>query len=119
MVDEGPNPVTPDGMRPIEDKVAQLEAALKSETNILLRETLERDLRYWALRKDTAQIAPPPSGDTVAFGSTVTITRKGRTQSFRIVGVDEADPARGLISFRAPLASCRDRRADRRYYRSR
>jgi transcription elongation factor GreB len=41
----------------------------------------------------------------VAFGSTVTITRKGRTQTFRIVGVDEADAAHGLISFRAPLAA--------------
>ena len=47
----------------------------------------------------------PPSGDTVCFGSTVTIERKGRTQTFRIVGVDEADPARGLISFRSPLVA--------------
>lgn len=105
MVDEGPNPVTPEGMAQIDAHVARIEAALKTETNVLLRETLERDQRYWTVRKASAEIAPPPSGDTVSFGSTVTIERKGRTQTFRIVGVDEADPARGLISFRSPLVA--------------
>jgi transcription elongation GreA/GreB family factor len=45
----------------------------------------------------------------VAFGSKVSIERSlangRRVQSFRIVGVDEADPAKGLISFRSPLAA--------------
>jgi transcription elongation GreA/GreB family factor len=104
MVDEGPNLVTPEGMAQIDAHVARIEAALKTEDNILLRETLERDLRYWSIRKASAEIVPPSSGDTVAFGSKVTIERKGRRQTFRIVGVDEADPARGLISFRSPLA---------------
>ena len=106
MVDEGPNLVTPEGMAQIEAHVTRIEDALKTESNVLLRETLERDLRYWTVRKASAEIVPPSSGDTVAFGSTVTIERKGRRQqTFRIVGVDEADPARGLISFRSPLAS--------------
>ena len=104
MVDDGPNLVTPEGMAQIEAHVARLEASLKTESNVLLRETLERDLRYWTVRKASAELVPPPSGDTVAFGSKVTIERKGRQQIFRIVGVDEADPARGLISFRSPLA---------------
>ncbi|MEO8894580.1 MAG: GreA/GreB family elongation factor [Rhizomicrobium sp.] len=105
MVDEGPNPVTPEGMAQIEAHVARIEAALKTEGNVLLRETLERDLRYWTVRQASAEIVPPPSGDTVSFGSKVTIERKGRRQIFRIVGVDEADPARGLISVRSPLAA--------------
>jgi len=105
MVDEGPNPVTPEGMAQIEGHVARIEAALKTETNVLLRETLERDLRYWTVRKASAELAPPPFGDTVSFGSTVTIERKSRTQTFRIVGVDEADAGKGLISFRSPLAA--------------
>jgi transcription elongation GreA/GreB family factor len=104
MVDEGPNPVTPEGMTQIEAEVARLEASLKTETNVLLRETLERDLRYWSQRKLTAEVVQPSSDDTVAFGSTVTVKRKGRKQTFRIVGIDEADAAKGLISFRAPLA---------------
>jgi transcription elongation factor GreB len=105
MVEDGPNPVTPDGMAQIEAHVARIEAALKTENNVLLRETLERDLRYWAQRKLTAEIASPNSDGAVAFGSTITIKRKGRTQSFRIVGIDEADAAKGLISFLAPLAA--------------
>ncbi len=42
---------------------------------------------------------------SVAFAyRTVTIARKGRQQTFRIVGVDEADAAKGWISFRSPMA---------------
>ena len=104
MVDDGPNLVTPEGMAQIDAHVARIEVALKTEGNVLLRETLERDLRYWSVRKASAEIVHPASDGTVAFGSKVTITRKGHQQSFRIVGVDEADPSRGLISVRAPLA---------------
>ena len=104
MVEEGPNPVTPQGMAQIDGHIARLEAAMQAEANILLRETLARDLRYWTIRKSTAEIVQPTSDGTVAFGSTVTIRRKGREQTFRIVGVDEADAAKGLISFRAPIA---------------
>jgi hypothetical protein len=68
MVDEGPNLVTPEGMAQIEAHVVRLEASLKSETNVLLRETLERDLRYWSQRKLTAELAQPSSDSTEAFG---------------------------------------------------
>ena len=105
MVEDGPNPVTPEGMAQIEAHVTRIEAALKTESNVLLRETLERDLRYWAQRKLSAEIVQPSSDGAVAFGATVTVERKGRTQTFRIVGVDEADVSRDLISFRAPLAA--------------
>src|SRR3954470_13496071 len=104
MVDDGPNLVTAAGLAQIEAHIARIEASMKSEPNVLLRETLARDLRYWEIRKSTAELAPPPATDTVSFGSTVTIQRKGRTQTFRIVGVDEADASKGLISFRSPLA---------------
>ena len=57
---------------------------MQSESNVLLRETLARDLRYWTVRKSTAEIAHPVADGTVAFGSTVTIGRKGRKQTFRI-----------------------------------
>ena len=104
MVDEGPNLVTPEGLAQIDGHIARIEAAMQSETNVLLRETLARDLRYWTIRKSTAEVVTPASDGTVAFGSTVIVRRKGRTQTFRIVGVDEADAGKGLISFRAPLA---------------
>lgn len=105
MVDDGPNLVTPEGMAQIEGHIARIEAAMQTETNVLLRETLARDLRYWEIRKSTAEVVQPATDGAVAFGSTVTIQRKSRTQTFRIVGVDEADATRGLISFRSPLAA--------------
>jgi transcription elongation GreA/GreB family factor len=105
MVEDGPNPMTPEGMTQIDAHITRIESALKAERNVLLRETLERDLRYWSQRKLTAELAHPASDGTIAFGSTVTIERKGCTQSFRMVGVDEADAVKGLISFRAPLAT--------------
>jgi transcription elongation GreA/GreB family factor len=104
MVDDGPNLVTPEGLAQINAHIARIETALHGQTDVLLRETLARDLRYWTLRQASAEIARPCSDGTVAFGSTVTIGRGGRTQTFRIVGVDEADPREGRISFRAPLA---------------
>lgn len=104
MVDDGPNLVTAEGMDQIRAHIARIENQMQSEANVLLRETLARDLRYWTLRQASAEIVPPAAGDTIAFGSTVAIARKGRTQTFRIVGVDQADAAKGLISFRSPLA---------------
>ena len=56
------------------------------------------------MKKASAQIAPPPEGAAIAFGSRVTLTRSGKTQSLQIVGEDEADPAHGLVSWRSPLA---------------
>lgn len=105
MVDDGPNLVTPEGLAAITAHITRIESALQAETNVLLRETLARDLRYWTLRQASAELVAPSSRDTVAFGSHVTIARKDRRQTFRIVGVDEAEPSRGLISFRSPLAT--------------
>lgn len=105
MVDDGPNLVTPEGLAAIAAHIARIEAAMKSEPNVLLRETLARDLRYWTLRQSTAELVTSVDSDAVAFGSRVTIARKDRLQTFRIVGVDEAQPAKGLISFRSPLAA--------------
>jgi transcription elongation GreA/GreB family factor len=103
MVDEGSNLVTPEGLAQIEAHITRIEAGMKTENNVLLRETLARDLRYWEIRKASAEVVQPACDGTVAFGCTVTIQRKDREQTFRIVGVDEADASKGLISFRSPL----------------
>lgn len=105
MVDEGHNLVTPEGLAQIDGHIAPIESAMQTEDNVLLRETLARDLRYWEIRKASAEVAQPAADGTVALGSTVTIRRENREQTFRIVGVDEADAARGLISFRSPMAA--------------
>ncbi len=105
MVSDGPNLVTAEGFARIAAEVERLETALKQEANVLLRETLERDLRYWSVRKASAEIVPPPTDGTIAFGSKVTFLRNGRKQTIRIVGGDEADPKNGLVNFQAPLAA--------------
>jgi transcription elongation GreA/GreB family factor len=65
-----------------------------------------RDLRYWSARLSTAElVAAPADAAHVHFGSTVTIEREdGRRQTYRIVGEDESDPAKGSISYVSPLA---------------
>ena len=57
-------------------------------------------------RRASAQLTPPPEAcDTVQFGCTVTFDREdGRRQTFRIVGEDEADPAKGSVSWVSPVA---------------
>ena len=64
-----------------------------------------RDLRYWTARRSTAEVVTPANTDEVHFGVTVTLQRDdGRKQTWRIVGEDEADPAKGSISHVSPLA---------------
>jgi transcription elongation factor GreB len=53
----------------------------------------------------TAELAPPPESlDVVRFGATVTVSAPDGERRYEIVGVDEADPARGKIAFTSPLA---------------
>lgn len=100
----GPNLVTPRGYALITDRVAELEAALASDLGEEERKALLRDARYWRSRMTSAQVAPAPSGDTVAICTRVTIERTGDTRTFEIVGHDESDPASDRIAFTSPLA---------------
>lgn len=100
----GPNLVTERGLALIRAKVVALEAAVAAEKDEEARKRLRRELRYWGTRQATAEVAPPPPGDAVAFGSRVTYRLKGKERTIDIVGDDEADPAKGSIAFSAPLA---------------
>jgi transcription elongation factor GreB len=53
-----------------------------------------------------AELVPPPSGpqDVVRFGATVRVEGGEGVRRYQIVGVDEADAARGRIAFVSPLA---------------
>lgn len=56
-------------------------------------------------RSATAQLTPPGPTPNVQFGSRVTIVGSdGRRQAYRIVGIDEADPTKGRLSYLSPLA---------------
>ena len=100
----GPNLVTPRGLALIEARVAELEAGLAGDLGEEERKAMLRDARYWRHRLTSAQVAPVASGETVAFGTRVTIDRDGETRTFEIVGHDESDPGRDRISFASPLA---------------
>ena len=100
----GPNLVTARGLALIQGRVEALDAALRDEADEEQRKVLARDLRYWQTRRATAEIAPLPTGDVVAFGTRVRFTLDGRIRTLDIVGHDEADTAQGQIAFAAPLA---------------
>ncbi len=103
------NFVTPQGLEAIERELARLQsahaAAVQTGDKAAIAAAL-RDLRYFTARRASAQvIEPPPDMSEVHFGATVTVQRAdGRTQTFRIVGEDEAEPARGTLSHVSPLA---------------
>jgi transcription elongation GreA/GreB family factor len=104
-----PNLVTAQGLVLIDAEIdrhseAHAEALAAGDKEAAARAA--RELRYWTARRNSAQVQPAPAGaDEVVFGSAVNILREdGRRSSFRIVGEDEADPSRGLLSWVSPLA---------------
>ncbi|WP_298953608.1 transcription elongation factor GreA [uncultured Methylobacterium sp.] len=102
-----PNFVTPEGLALIEAELERLHAehAGLEPDDKAGQSRVGRDLRYWTARRTSAQVVEPSSGEEVHFGSTVEIERDdGVRQTFRIVGEDEADPARGTLAYVAPLA---------------
>ena len=109
LISDHPNLVTQQGLERIEAEVAQLSAeyaGAQNSGNRLDLQRLARELRYWSARRSSAQVMPS-RGDAseVAFGSAVTIKLDhGQQKTYQIVGEDEADPARGSISYVSPLA---------------
>jgi len=104
-----PNLVTTEGLAQIERMQADLSKQLaeaEAREDLTAQAHIARDLRYWTARRSNAELVPPPKDKTkVAFGSRVTIARDdGRKQTFRIVGLDEADPEQGSISYVSPIA---------------
>jgi transcription elongation GreA/GreB family factor len=104
-----PNFVTPRGLRQIDAQVRELESAREAarredDKSALAR--IERDLRYWRQRKASAKVVEPePAPDAVRFGVRVTIRYEDEDEdrSFTLVGEDEAEPVKGLISWASPI----------------
>jgi transcription elongation GreA/GreB family factor len=103
-----PNLVTPEGRAALETQVRSLgeqrqAARAAGDQSLLAR--IERDLRYFAQRLATARVVPRASApDRVRFGTQVRLRNEsGAEQSFRLVGEDEADAARGRLSWVSPL----------------
>jgi transcription elongation GreA/GreB family factor len=108
-ISEHRNLVTTEGLAAIETEVVRLNEAYAQAQTSADRAQLQkvaRDLRYWSQRRQSAEVMPDPGeSGTVQFGSCVTLLRSSDQRvTYRIVGEDEADPAKGSISFVSPLA---------------
>jgi transcription elongation factor GreB len=72
-----------------------------------LRE-IDRRIRYLMKRLEAAEVVDPrdqPDKERIFFGATVDYaTSSGEERTVSIVGVDEVDPARGRISWIAPVS---------------
>ena len=92
LPDGVPNYVTPTGLRGLRAELAAAEPGAR-------RAELER-------RIAAAVLAPPPADrDEIRFGARVSMRdQDGDVRRVQIVGVDEAQPAAGMIAFVAPLA---------------
>jgi transcription elongation GreA/GreB family factor len=103
------NLATPEGLAAIDAAVAQLREDLGRAESDADREriaTVSRDLRYWNARRESAELSvPEPGSEVVRFGMTVTVEAEdGRRKSWKIVGEDEADAAKGSVSHVSPMA---------------
>jgi transcription elongation factor GreB len=68
---------------------------------------VDRRIEYLSRMRAIMEVVPPPAQepDRVVFGTTVTVREAGGTEKkYRIVGIDESDPARGWVSWISPLA---------------
>jgi len=85
---------------------ADLEAGARSPDQAERLAALSRRRAELEQRIASAERVAPPdaSCDTVRFGASVSLEGASGVRRYRIVGVDEADAARGDIAFVSPLA---------------
>jgi transcription elongation GreA/GreB family factor len=103
-----PNLVTAEGLAQIEEALTRFTEqhnAARAAGDPVATARTARDMRYWSARRATAQLTEPTPGSQVQFGSRVTLRRPdGSTRAYRIVGIDEANPKKGTLSYVSPLA---------------
>lgn len=109
------NYITPQGAQKLRDELQQLvegkrpqlvEARDDPDAKRQLTR-LDQRIRQLEESLQSARIVPPPVGpaEVVRFGATVVIRESDGTEtSYRIVGVDEADPDRNYVSWMSPIA---------------
>ena len=110
VISPHPNLVTPQGLKQIEEHIRALEIerqAARSAADDSGLARIARDLRYWSQRRASAKVIEPVAQpDKVRFGVEVQLQfDDGSARAFRLVGEDEADPGRGLVSWVSPLGA--------------
>lgn len=109
-----PNYVTPRGFRLLSEEAERLDALRKQLTARKddafanqQKAEVERDLRYYAARVESAIVVDPATQPTneARFGAVVEVEdENGDAHTFSIVGEDEADIAKNRVSWVSPLA---------------
>ncbi|PPD46607.1 MAG: transcription elongation factor [Methylocystis sp.] len=102
------NLVTTEGLQQIDDALTRLHGEIEKATAAGDNHALalaQRDLRYWTARRASAEVIRPIADHShVRFGHRVVVELEGgERRTFRLVGEDEGDPAKGLIPYVAPL----------------
>jgi transcription elongation GreA/GreB family factor len=107
------NYVTPNGLFELEEKISNLEE--EREKSSLITDSihkqkklqLERDLRYFINRLESAILVSPQKQDKnkVLFSASVDVKNEsGEILNFQIVGEDEANVKENKIAYNSPLA---------------
>ena len=109
-----PNYVTPKGLKLLNTQIDALEVEreqLKQKKDDPIAKQkiaiLERDMRYYAARIESAILTDPKEEDysIVLFGAKVTVEdEEGQLSTYEIVGEDEADIHQAKVSYLSPLA---------------
>ncbi|MCW5772580.1 MAG: transcription elongation factor GreB [Rhodospirillaceae bacterium] len=125
----GKNYVTPEGLQRLQDEFRQLQRVERPKVVEIvswaagngdrsengdyiygkrrLRE-IDRRLRYLLKRIESAELVDPrrqKNREQVFFGAIVTYANsRDEEKTIRIVGIDEADPDRGAVSWTSPIA---------------
>jgi transcription elongation factor GreB len=82
------------------------ERDVRAEQRRRMRE-MDRRIEYLSRMSSNIEVIDPAQqrGDRVVFGATVTVREKsGAERAYQIVGVDEADPENGRVSWISPIA---------------
>jgi transcription elongation factor GreB len=99
------NYLTPAGHAALTREIETVRAAPRGDARRKL--ALEQRLQALLSRLEAAEVIDPAAQprDVARFGARVTVVGDdGAPRRYRIVGVDEADPKRGLVSWRSPVA---------------
>ena len=109
-----PNYVTPKGLKLLNTQIDTLEIEreqLKNKKDDPIAKQkiaiVERDMRYYAARIESAILTIPREEDhsIVLFGAKVTVEdEEGKLSTYEIVGEDEADIHQAKVSYLSPLA---------------
>jgi transcription elongation factor GreB len=113
-VSNEPNYVTPRGLNLLNQAIDDLEKKretlnAKKDDPIVKQKiaVIERDIRYFAARIESAILTNPKDEEPthVLFGAKVTVEdEEGKLLTFEIVGEDEANIHEGRVSYLSPLA---------------